>query len=355
MSISRMNKNSLELTFLLLGTLLLWSAGAAGQVYQVPKTSSGAPDLNGMWNFNDSTPFERPAQFDGREFLNSEEIEARQTRQQISEERRLARESGLADRILDEPTNDTGAYNAFWSEYEEPYPNNRTSLLIYPADGRLPAIQPGVTIQRSPPGSNPCNDGGREFDRPVRISWGAASCDRPEDFGLASRCLMFPQTGPPHIKANTYNNNIRIVQTDDHIVIHAELGNDPRIIPLDGRPHIDERIRFWNGNSRGYFDGDTLVVVTRNMRAEMASLFQRTTSYGSARNRVLTERFTRVGDDAMDYEFTIEDPDTFTDRITVKTNFSRLQGQMFEYACHEGNYALTNMLRAARIEDVAND
>lgn len=342
-------------TLLALLPTLLWCAAGHAQDYRAPRTDSGAPDLAGIWNFNDTTPFERPERFGEREFLTAGEIAARDARQQESAVRREARETDLAQRVLDVPTNDPGAYNAFWSEYEEPSPGNRTSMIVYPRDGRIPATRPGVEVQESPPGHDACNENGPTFNRPVRISWGAASCDRPEDFGLATRCLIFPQTGPPHIKANTYNNNIRIVQTTDHIVIHAELGNDPRIIPLDARPHIDPRIRFWNGNSRGHFEGDTLVVVTRNMRAEVASLFQRTTSYGNAANRVLTERFTRVGDNAMDYEFTIDDPATFTDRITVKTNLSLLDGEMFEYACHEGNYALTNMLRAARIEDVSGN
>tara|TARA_Y100000588_G_C13826350_1_gene741611 strand:- start:113 stop:610 length:498 start_codon:yes stop_codon:yes gene_type:complete len=161
--------------------------------------------------------------------------------------------------------------------------------------------------------------------------------------------MAFPQTFPPHIKANSYNNNLQIVQTKDHVMIRSELGNDPRIIPLDGRPFLNESIRSWTGSSRGHFERDTLVVETRNFTGKLASLFLRTNSYGSAENLVLTERFTRVGENALDYEFTIDDPTTFVDRITVKTNMSRLGAPMYEFACHEGNYALENMLRAARI------
>jgi hypothetical protein len=320
------------------------------QDYEVPRTENDQPDLNGIWNFNDSTPFERPDRFGTREFLNAEELAARDQRLATGQDRRDASEATVSERVMNVPTNDTGAYNLFWSYYDEPYPNDRTSLIIYPQDGKIPATQPGVITQLSPPGSNPCNYGGVVIsDRPVRVSWGGISCDRPEDFGLASRCMAFPQTFPPHIKANSYNNNLQIVQTKDHVMIRSELGNDPRIIPLDGRPFLNEAIRSWTGSSRGHFERDTLVVETRNFTGKLASLFLRTNSYGSAENLVLTERFTRVGENALDYEFTIDDPTTFVDRITVKTNMSRLGAPMYEFACHEGNYALENMLRAARI------
>jgi hypothetical protein len=141
------------------------------------------------------------------------------------------------------------------------------------------------------------------------------------------------------------------MQTKDHVMIKSELGNDPRIIPLDGRPFLTDAIRYWTGSSRGRWEGETLVVVTQNFPDTLPSLFLRSKSYGSAENLVLTERFTRVGDDALDYEFTIDDSDTFADRITVKTNMSRLNAPIYEFACHEGNYALENMLRAARIAD----
>ena len=323
------------------------------QEYSAPRTEYGAPDIAGVWNFNDSTPFVRQQRFGSREFLTESELQERLAARQRGASRRDQREQELSERVLEQPTDDTGAYNFFWSDYDEPYPNIRTSLIVYPADGQIPVTRNGVITQRSPPGSNPCNEGNVVIsDRPVRISWGAVSCDRPEDFGLASRCLMFPQTAGPHIKANSYNNNIQIVQTRDHVVIKAELGNDPRIIPLDNRPALDSRIRYWTGISRGHWEGETLVVRTSNFNDKTASLFLRTASYGSARELILTERFTRVGDDEMDYEFTLDDPATFTDRLTAITHMSRLEQPIYEFACHEGNYALTNMLRGARIADL---
>ena len=320
--------------------------------FNVPLNEFEQPDLSGVWNFNDSTPFERPENFGQREFLSEEELADRKARLAQGEQLRDQSESNMSERILNEPTNDTGAYNLFWSYYDEPYPNDRTSLIVYPKNGRIPPTLNGVITQLSPPGSNPCNYGNVVIsDRPVRVSWGGVSCDRPEDFGLATRCLAFPQTFPPHIKANSYNNNLLIVQTEKYVMIMSELGSDPRIIPLDGRPFPDSKLRSWTGASRGHWDDQTLVVKTKNFTSKLASLFLRTESYGSAENMVLTEKFTRVGASALNYEFTIDDPDTFTDQITVITNMSRLNSPIYEFACHEGNYALENMLRAARISE----
>ena len=331
-------------------------AVSSAQSYEAPRTEHGYADLQGVWNFNDSTPFERPRRFGNREFLTPEETAARNQNLAGAQDRRDAGEAGVAERVMEVPTDDTGAYNLFWSYYDEPYPNNRTSLIVYPPDGRIPATVNGAVTQRSPPPSNPCNDGDVVIEsRPVRISFAAVSCDRPEDFGLASRCLYWAQSTGPYIKANSYNNNIQIVQTGDHVMIKSELGNDTRIIPLDGRPFADERIRNWTGSSRGHWQGDTLVVETRHFPHKVASLFMRARAYGSAENMVLTERFTRVAQNALDYEFTIDDPDTFSDRITVKTNMSRLDAPIYEFACHEGNYALENMLRAARMLDRENN
>ncbi|MEQ8315482.1 MAG: hypothetical protein RL839_08465 [Gammaproteobacteria bacterium] len=333
--------------------LAVMSATAWSQDYVVPRDEYGYPDLNGVWNFNDSTPFERPERFGEREFLTDAEIEQKFTRLQTGEQRREQNEQAVSQRVLEVPTDDTGAYNSFWSYYDEPFPNTRTSLIVFPPNGRIPTTQNGVITQRSPRPSNPCNEGLEVIaDRPVRISFGAVSCDRPEDFGLASRCLLFPQSTGPYIKANSYNNNIQFVLTKDHVLLVTELGNDPRIVPLDGRPFLDQRIETWTGSSRGHWDGDTLVVETRHFNSKMAAIFMRDRAYGSAENMVLTERFTRVGENAMVYEFTVEDPVTFTDRITAIVHFSSLDAPIYEFACHEGNYALTNMLRAARLTEV---
>jgi len=340
----------MKIKFLAL-TLMLVAYPILGQDYQVPKTAEGLPDISGVWNYNDSTPLERPARYGDREFLTEEEISQRRVSVQGRQQAMEQREEGLSERVVEEGYTDPGAYNAFWLDTAEPYTNIRTSLVVYPENGRLPPLVDEVMHQRSPPSSTPCGSEALGKPRPIRISWGALGCEHPEEFGLASRCIFFPHTGPPHTRGTSYNNNIRIIQTKDHVVINTEMGNDPRIIPLDGRPRLDERLTYWAGSSRGHFEGDTLVVTTTNTNEKVASLFLRSHAYGSAKNRVLTERFTRVGEGAMDYEFTIDDPDTFTDRVTAKMNLSKLDGQIYEFACHEGNYALPNMLRAARMEE----
>lgn len=348
----KISRRSLLVSILSLGLACLSFDAAGQQAYQAPRTEHGQPDFQGIWNFNDSTPLERPQRFGDREYLTEEELTAKFSRLDSGEARRQQREETVAQRVMEVPTDDTGAYNSFWSYYDEPFPNTRTSLIVYPENGRIPTTLNGVITQRSPPPSNPCNDGLVVIaDRPVRISFGAISCDRPEDFGLASRCLLFPQTTGPYIKANSYNNNIQIVQTHDHVVLYTELGNDPRIVPLDDRPFPDQRIESWTGISRGYWEGETLVVETRNFSSRMAAVFTRTAAYGSAQNMILTERFTRIGPDSMLYEFTLDAPTVFVDRLSGIVHFSKLNAPIFEFACHEGNYALTNMLRGARIAE----
>ena len=331
--------------------LLAIALPLAAQEATLPRTAWGGPDFTGTWNFSDPTPLERPPRYGDREFLTDEELAAQAEdfarRQQAAD----AREAEVARRVLDEPTADTGAFNRFWNDQEPPGLNPRTSQIVYPPDGRLPALTDPANVQRSSPPDNPCFDGLADPGRPVRISYGALSCDRPEDFALATRCLHWPQTGGPHTVGNAYNNNILIVQTRDDVVIHAEMGNAPRIVPLDGRPFADPRLVSWTGSSRGWFEGETLVVETRNVSHQVASLFFRAVAYGDASQRVLTERFTPLNDGVLEYEYTIDDPATFSDRLIVRTRMSRLNERMFEYACHEGNYALTNMLRAARLTE----
>lgn len=331
-------------------TTVLVTELASGQSQQLD--SDSVPDLSGVWSFYDMTGLERPAQFGNREFLTPEEVQQRIEMRHRRIETVYAQDATASERVLGAPANDPGAYNAFWGEPPPESSIKRTSQVVYPLDGQLPEVTDPAKIQRSAPIDNGCFDGLENPTRPVRISNGAVTCDRPEDFSLASRCLFWPQTGGPHTFGQPYNNNLRIVQTKDHVVIVAEMGNAPRIIPLDGRPFPHQALTSWTGSSRGHFEGNTLVVETRNTSSKTASLFFRDIAYGDASERILTERFTLSGNDSIDYEYTVDDPATFTDRITVRTLMSRPEGdRIYEYACHEGNYALTNMLRAARMED----
>jgi len=301
------------------------AAQAQNGAFSPPRTQWDQPDLQGVWNFATNIPLERPAMFEGRARLTDDEIAA------------LAAQTERGLQAL----NDAGAngYNTFWLEMGSGL-DNRTSLLTYPEDGRLPAVHDGVSRVNGGLGDDV------QGERPVRFIVGGIGKNGPEDRGLSERCLVGFNAGPP-FTPNLYNNNIQIFQNRDYAVIMTEMIHDARIVPLDGRPHVDASIRQWSGDSRGYWDGDTLVVETRNF-TDLTKSFG---GYGNAEDKVLVERFTRTGPFVMEYEFTVTDPATFTDHFTAMVTMSRVDGQMYEYACHEGNYAMLNTLRAARMEE----
>ena len=294
--------------------------------YVVPRTEYGQPDLSGVWNFSSFVPMQRPRQFADKEFLTPEDIAA------IANQT----EAGL------EALNyiGVGGYNTFWVENAGRGDNTRTSLITYPEDGRVPETVEGVPVQVG--GLGPDEPG----IRPVRMTVGGIAKDGPEDRGLSERCIVGFNSGPP-FTPNLYNNNVQLVQSKDHVVIMTEMIHDARIVPLDGRDHIDDSIRQWSGDSRGYWDGDTLVVETRNFN----DLTQSFSVFGSSLDKVLTEKFTRVDEFTVDYEFTVEDPSTFKDKITVLLPMAKVDGLMYEYACHEGNYGMVNILRGERMEE----
>ncbi|MGD1096706.1 MAG: hypothetical protein ABSB35_32515, partial [Bryobacteraceae bacterium] len=169
--------------------------------------------------------------------------------------------------------------------------------------------------------------------------------DGPEDLGLQDQCLMFP-TGAPPMTPYTYNSNYRIVQTKNQVAIYVEMVHDTRIIPLDGRPHLPPSVRLWFGDSVGHWEGDTLVVDTTNFKDE-------TTFYGSDRNMHVVERFRRIDADTILYQFDVDDPTAFTKPWKGEMTMFAAPGPIYEYACHEGNYALPGVLRGARADEKA--
>jgi hypothetical protein len=182
--------------------------------------------------------------------------------------------------------------------------------------------------------------------RPVRYVVGGIDKTGPEDRGLSERCIVGFNSGPP-FTPSLYNNNMQIIQNRDTAVIMTEMIHDARIVPLSDKAPLDEDIRLWSGDSRGWWEGDSLVVETRNFNG----LRQTFASRGSNYDMVLTERFTRTAYDTVEYEFTIDDPATYTDRITAIVPMTKVAGQIYEYACHEGNYGMVNILRGARVEE----
>ena len=288
---------------------------AAGQAPRpdIPRTPWGDPDLQGPWNNGTIVPLERPASYGERETLTDEEVAER------------SRES--SDRLFS--ARGVGFYNEFWFEYGKD--TNRTSLVIGRTDGRLPALTPEARQRR-----DALSALRREADR---------SPSTYLDFDVYARCIG---RGLPGAMMNAYiNNNYLILQTPDYVVLLLELMHEARIIPLDGRPHPPLSVQQWLGDSRGRWEGDTLVVETTNLTGKVSELAA--TVFGIGEHLRLVERFTRVDADTIDYRYTVTDPTTYTEDFTVALPMNRIDGPLFEYACHEGNYAMANVLRGARI------
>lgn len=310
--------------------------------YEVPRTEYGQPDLQGVWNFSSNTPMQRPTQYGNQEFLTEEQIRAAIARQEAAA---AAAEAAAAQRVVNpdapEETDNPGGYNDFWVESAGIGETVRSSHIIYPLNGRLPERVEGAP--RAYGGLGPDVPG----TRPVRYVVGGIGKDGPEDRGLSERCIVGFNSGPPFLPS-LYNNNVQIFQSKDTAVIMTEMIHDARIIPLGEKPDLNDDIRLWSGDSKGYFEGDTLVVVTKNFNG----MRQTFSSTGANYDMVLTEKFSRVSYDTVNYEFTIEDPATFTDKITAVVPMTKVAGQIYEYACHEGNYGMVNILRGERMEEL---
>lgn len=330
---------------LIFSALTVFSCCAAAQNsgdYEVPRTEYGQPDLQGVWNFSSNTPMQRPTQYGNQEFLTEEQIRAAIARQEAAA---AAAEAAAAQRVVNpdapEETDNPGGYNDFWVESAGIGETVRSSHIIYPLNGRLPERVEGAP--RAYGGLGPDVPG----TRPVRYVVGGIGKDGPEDRGLSERCIVGFNSGPPFLPS-LYNNNVQIFQSKDTAVIMTEMIHDARIIPLGEKPDLNDDIRLWSGDSKGYFEGDTLVVVTKNFNG----MRQTFSSTGANYDMVLTEKFSRVSYDTVNYEFTIEDPATFTDKITAVVPMTKVAGQIYEYACHEGNYGMVNILRGERMEEL---
>ena len=320
-----------------------FAAAQSSGDYTVPKTEYNQPDLQGVWNFASSIPLQRPTRFGHQEFLTPEEVEAE--KQRVTDA--AAEADAAAAQLVVNPDapqagTDPGGYNDFWFESAGIGDIVRTSLIVYPENGRWPASVEGIPRQFDTLGSD------IPSTRPVRTLVGGIAKDGPEDRGLSERCIVGFNSGPPFIPS-LYNNNVQIIQGRDTAVIMTEMIHDARIVPLGNKPDLPDDIRLWSGDSRGWYEGDTLVVETKNFNG-----LRQTISFsgqGTNYDTLLTERFTRISYDTLEYEFTVNDPGTYSDKITVIVPMTKVAGQLYEYACHEGNYGMQNILRGARIED----
>jgi hypothetical protein len=217
-------------------------------------------------------------------------------------------------------------------------PNRRTSLVVDPQDGRIPPLTPEAQKARTALRKIPTANENIEPDQPVRA-------DGPEDLTLGVRCLSFG--GPPILPA-AYNSNVHIVQSPGLVLIEYEWNSEVRVISLDGRPHLSENIHRWHGDSRGHWEGNTLVVETTNFRP--GATFQN----ANPKTLKITERFTRIDAGTIEYKFTIDDPTTWTKPWSAIVPLSQIEGPMFEYACNEGNNGIVNILAGARAAEKAS-
>ena len=314
-----------------------------GSGFATPRTADGQPDLQGVWDFRTLTPLQRPEDRGAQATLTEEEAAAIE-----QESAQSAIDADQPSEVRTEPLpvgGNVGGYNNFWFDRGAGVVDDRrTSLISDPPDGRVPMLQPGYEMVELSLGED------RPGTRPVRVRAAGIGADSYEDRGLAERCLLGFNSGPPIVPAG-YNQNLQIFQTADHVVILHEMVHDARIVPLDGRAHVSDNVRQWMGNSRGSWDGDTLVVETRNFTDKTSSFSPSVTmAAGNGSTLHLTERFSLVAEDTLLYEFTVDDLTTFTKPFSASIPMKRGEA-LFEYACHEGNYGLLNILAGARQEE----
>ena len=290
-------------------------AGTKPKTWTPPRAPDGHPDLQGVWDFRTITPLERPGELGGKQVLTDEEAARAEAKAAEDSIDRAPREG------------DPGTYNQFWFDRgTRVVSGKRSSLIVDPPDGRIPPLTPEGQ-KRKAAGRQPLPAG-------------------PEDRNVAERCILGFNAGPP-MEPRAYNNNLQLFQTPGYVVILNEMVHDARIVPMDGRPH--GTVRQWTGDSRGRWEGETLVIDTMNFYNKTAFSERQ----GSTPNMHLVERFTRVDADTLLYEFTVDDPATWTRSWTAAIPMTKSQELIYEYACHEGNYGMFGILAGASAEEKA--
>ena len=310
------------------------AAAKPAETWTAPRTPFGHPDLQGVWSHNSATPFQRPKELAGRQFLTDAELAA--VNSSAAELFNGETDAAFGDSVFlaalrsvqggdksFSSSDTTGNYNQFWLVDREF--DNRTSLIVDPPDGRMPLTADAQERQAA----------ARERRR-------AHSYNGPEDTSLGLRCI----TGTVPMVGAGYNNYYQIAQTPDYVAINMEMRHDTRIIPLDGRPHLDKDVRQWLGDARGHWEGDTLVVDTTNFNDKTE--FAPGGRIAGDQNMHLIERFTRTAQDTLKYEVTVDDPTVYSRPWTAVLFFKTTTDSLYEYACHEGNISMVGALSGAR-------
>ena len=318
----------IQISLTVLAFLSVGASGAAAQGLSVSAkpapaaaTSAGValPDLSGYWTNTTVTPLERPKELAGKAFFTPAEAAEYAKRQ-------LAQPEPTGPGTYADVHYNMAQFGLERSQ-SKVAANVRTSLITDPPDGRIPAMLPEA---RKRIADRAAQNKGHEFDG-------------PENRGLAERCIMWGNEGPPMMPVG-YNSNLEIVQGPGYVAIMQEMIHDVRMIPTDGSPHLPSNVRQWMGDPRGHWEGDTLVVDTTNFT-------DKTAFRGSSANLHVVERFRRVDADTILYQFTVDDPSTWTHSWSAEIPMTKIQGPVFEYACHEGNYGMANNLSGARAEE----
>lgn len=300
------------------------------KTWTLPRTPDGQPDLQGYWTSLSFTPMERPAKYAGREFLTEAEVD------QVYKEGVQQSYEFTFDDLAETPVYDSTVY-ALSAWQHGVAPNRRSSQVVDPLDGRIPPLTPEAAKAREAARRRGPNQDYANPSAPVKA-------DVAEDLNLGERCLYF---GNPPILSGGYDSDFHIVQSAGYMLIEYDRDSETRIIRLDGGPHPSSNIRFWHGDSRGHWEGNTLVVETTNFRK--GATFQN----ANPDTLKITEYFTRTDQNTIEYKFTVEDPNTWTRPWSAIVPLGSMKGPMFEYACTEGNNDIVNILAGARAADKA--
>lgn len=303
--------------------VLVLAALSLGRPIAAQAPASGHPDFEGVWNSGTATPLERPKQFKDKAFFTPEEA--------AQWERRAA--AANQDHPVDPKSTGFASYNALFYEHGTKLPSNmRTSIITDPPDGKIPALTPTAAAAKN-----------RRMEL-LRDPRGAP------DLGLQDNCIVFPTAVAPMIPY-IYNSNYQIIQTGNEVMLNVEMIHDTRIIRLDRQSHISPSVRLWLGDSIGHWEGSTLVVDTTNFNDADGFFGDAGGMFGTDRNLHVVERFSLADANTILYQFEVDDPTAFTRSWKGELTWSRSDGQIFEYACHEGNYALPDLLNGFRAQD----